>query len=112
MSFRQYLPESMKDVSVDTAMTAGAVGLGTLATLANLFAGDKTEAAAFFLLTAFGAYRSGELNPERLQQRREQITSALFKPAPATTPRRPVPPRPTTENATAESATTPARKTL
>lgn len=91
MNIRQYLPESLQDVSAETAMTAGAVGLGTIATLANLVVGDKAEAAAFLLLTVFGAYKSGELSSERLQERRQQLTSALFKPAPAARTR-PTPP--------------------
>lgn len=91
MSFRQYLPESLQTVSADSAMTAGAVSIGTIGALANLLVGDKTEAAAFFLLTLFGAYKSGELSSERLQQRRAQVTSALFPPAPTARPR-PTPP--------------------
>lgn len=91
MNLRQYLPESLQDVSAETAITAGAVGLGTIATLANLIVGDKTEAATFLLLTLFGAYKSGELSSERLQERKQQITSAFFKPAPPVRTR-PTPP--------------------
>lgn len=91
MNIRKYLPESLKDVSTESAITAGAIGLGTLATLGNLLVGDKTEAAAFFALTIFGAYKAGELDPNRLQERKAQLSATLFKPAPA--PRtRPTPP--------------------
>lgn len=78
------LTTEVSNANANTLIAAGTIAIGTIATLANIFVGDRLEAATFFALTLAGAYQAGELNPQRMQERRRQA-GALFAGKPTST---------------------------